>query len=887
MINRRRAANDLRSRHTVDAAMLRRDSFKRHRRPLRRAKSTNSIPHSTTFDLHRDPALAEREAYIAARLSYQRAHGGASEGMATDLYDLDHIEWLERDDQDDGHCKHDAESLDGRKTIRHQRSIRFAGPNGLYRRSPAPRSIITTESPDSSTLDSIREASSTLPYRDYYGSLRPSTAATPASQRAGKSRLMPSYNSLRKSKSWFTMSEDTIPEGYPATRYGAHERTAHHGISRSDNNTAAAPAFRGTLPPVDGPSRLRRHPALYAKSKSLEADTPITVQRTLRGSSSYGTSLVPSITTGPSIPPRHGSLRNKARKVSTSVRSRIAGLFSGQGSFAGVSDGNKTDSGSDSSDGTVRVTSVGASEDAYAVDVAQDDKSRVTSWTDSETHPAGSEVESDYGNEELPGISESNNTAQECLPNPSLAAGAQYEFKVDSQRVYSALMKRVQENEMRTIKRRTSTDVICYDPAIRPQDSESHTHCSGLPKYTIRHVRSEDNGLRTSWHTGTHGKPGVPNTMPRPVRPKSPVSYTLESEENTINPWTETAGIPSDPGSRASSPPIGKHRQLHSERSSAFFASPTSHLFRTASPYRRALQQSMKEADMATRCETSDGLGAGYLQSLSALSLPTRRTSIVDSEGHNNTGYASSVYSASPRWGHEEAQARPASRPTHTPLLGHVREHAEIESPSRVYTPFSARTDTSPVQSPPRYPAPISMLRNQDQWIESGPRQHTPMDENAAPFSFPERLEDIVYEKGPPQALYPTHEAPLSDKPQSFSTNPSPSPAANRGLLRRQKTRSQLTPGNPGSHGSPRGLAQAVEDQFGKADSTLSPGFFGKHTSGPDPFREPWGTGSRQESFHEDYKENQAANMMANILHKTHLGSPSRSARNSTSSAFI
>ncbi|OAA63899.1 hypothetical protein ISF_04608 [Cordyceps fumosorosea ARSEF 2679] len=70
--------------------------------------------------------------------------------------------------------------------------------------------------------------------------------------------------------------------------------------------------------------------------------------------------------------------------------------------------------------------------------------------------------------------------------------------------------------------------------------------------------------------------------------------------------------------------------------------SPAGHLFRTQSPYRRALRKSMRVQD---RSSSIKPVNLRYLSSLSALSLPTRRSSPDGSERDVRLSSAESIYS--------------------------------------------------------------------------------------------------------------------------------------------------------------------------------------------------------------------------------------------------
>ncbi|KAI5467953.1 hypothetical protein BGZ63DRAFT_372601 [Mariannaea sp. PMI_226] len=77
-------------------------------------------------------------------------------------------------------------------------------------------------------------------------------------------------------------------------------------------------------------------------------------------------------------------------------------------------------------------------------------------------------------------------------------------------------------------------------------------------------------------------------------------------------------------------------------RSSAFFASPACYMFRTTSPYRRALRQSMKGSG---NYRQHDLLDSKYLTSLSEINLPIRRDSSPESEKDARLTCTDSVYS--------------------------------------------------------------------------------------------------------------------------------------------------------------------------------------------------------------------------------------------------
>lgn len=209
---------------------------------------------------------------------------------------------------------------------------------------------------------------------------------------------------------------------------------------------------------------------------------------------------------------------------------------------------------------------------------------------------------------------------------------------IDSQRVYSALMKRVEQTKRDTISKYQVTDDsvqgIPHSPSLFSGNATLHRRTPS----TIRCVQDTDDVFQVQ----TNRYDAFDNSSSESlVRHPQQIS----SRSGAPSESSETPGIENDEQDSPRRSHLGRRSESSitlSHRSSAFFASPTCHLFRTASPYRRALQESMKATAAS---EQKKPVESSYLTSLSALSLPLRRPGSAGSERDPRTAYAESVYS--------------------------------------------------------------------------------------------------------------------------------------------------------------------------------------------------------------------------------------------------
>ncbi|KAK3330478.1 hypothetical protein B0H66DRAFT_572526 [Apodospora peruviana] len=207
---------------------------------------------------------------------------------------------------------------------------------------------------------------------------------------------------------------------------------------------------------------------------------------------------------------------------------------------------------------------------------------------------------------------------------------------VDSQRVYSALMKRVRESNNQNapeIEQQGRADDMFSPPVDTLPSVESLRNVSRQsPRMKLRVVPqnpyqfSSPGGIRTPTQATTNAtlRPDMQHVQAGQFRTGSPAAPHIRqmypevtrNEPRDVHAAFETGMSRSASANTQSSckpsddPFIEDHREPTStedrvhrmeepkiikDQSSAFFGSPASHLFRTTSPYRRALRRSMEE----------------------------------------------------------------------------------------------------------------------------------------------------------------------------------------------------------------------------------------------------------------------------------------------------
>lgn len=387
-------------------------------------------------------------------------------------------------------------------------------------------------------------------------------------------------------------------------------------------------------------SRILTKPSLFFGPKSSKIGQ--NMRKTLRHSSSNA--ALPTSDTTTSI---HGSMRVKVRKVSASLRSKFKNLFAHKSEDDAEPPAQQVEArrthvvdlfnsnpfGSTAIEGrgfqdrssvsrvpshipslhavpsSDQLRSRRGSIDSLGGEARRtsDDKSRVTSWSSTEgttvvTHRPHEKSE-DLGSQRLsattkhilqtpvPSMSRRSRvslqtiTSQEELVAPSIMERLPPGATVDSQRVYSALMKKMSETQQ-------------HFAELIEEERKSSGHSD--PFRTLSPPTSEDSSDSEVPITHSHEHPQIDGQQDssRSSSGAQRNARTVEANDHiSLSPPIHlTPG-----GAECSSKPI-------MDRSSAFFGSPTSHLFRTISPWRRSLQETIQQG-LASCDDTTKSIG--------------------------------------------------------------------------------------------------------------------------------------------------------------------------------------------------------------------------------------------------------------------------------------
>ncbi|RFU75099.1 hypothetical protein TARUN_7143 [Trichoderma arundinaceum] len=663
--------------------MLRRNSCRsQNHRPLSRSKSSVSIARNPVRELTSiEPFAAERDAYIAATLSYSRAQPQNNSDQKS-------------------------------PRLHRQQSVRFVGPNALPQRRLATRASVAV--------------TAALPRRPVGSPQLSQYSFEPGDDGVSLS----SHGNLRKSRSMYTSPISETPNysldnsDHSETFNGWLETPRHSSPAKRENEpfwdfngpTATTPSMgfpnnnrEGSIyqtsagngrgisdqlvhsefyEPSESSNHLQSRPSSFFRLNYRHTPHSTRFPKSLRSSSSNtavlsSTSLYDSSIPS-NIPSNQPGLRNTARKISRSLKSRLKSFFGRPKSkdrTVDQAESSTHDLGSN--DGsyyggqTPRLIQRPERASVYQVpshmpsfhavplshqlksrqcsfesipvedNPSNDDKSRVTSWTDSTSatiahQPRSANWSRQYTSvpNELEPETSPLSRNQSSIPhrNPSHRGPV-----VNSQRVYSALMKRL--HETRQCQGQPSgqdhmTSDSLYINSLRSGSTIrrriSQTTYEGS-SHTIRHVRDEDDVFQDAANSSVTSCRSSASTK-SVIRSQKPLDSPEKNAEDEVcfNAGPGQSVVKPHPALEAPKP-------LLSSRNSAFFASPTCHLFRTTSPYRRALREAMEAAHPGNQPLTPD---TQYLNSLSALSLPTRCPSTEGSDvGNERMAYAESVYS--------------------------------------------------------------------------------------------------------------------------------------------------------------------------------------------------------------------------------------------------
>ena len=749
----------------VRPAMLRRNSSRnQQRRPLGRSKSTNCIARNPVLALKSiAPKDAERDAHIAATLSYHRALRRADGNMAPVAGDTPGLVVLGNSripgrqglSKSDSMVGNEQSSFNNVGGLKRQKSIRFAGPDAKPRRILATRATTNVRSATSGhlkskLLDNIRSVSAARAEpslrRDddlqslngsYICSVQDSEAFYVARYDTGSAPS--TLRKLRKSRSMFTAA--TLPSSdYCFTNSPAEERPKkfldgfRYSYRNKENEplgTSASvlrapksmtllhnrrePTFSGAgscvqnnlavhlagdkfRQQVEQQTRLKSQPSTFFRSRFKISESSAIFPRSLRQSSNNSTAIS-SAFSGTSISiSKQTRLRRTARRVSRSLKDKLKGLFARQKSAEYTTDRSEEQAivpscdGATSFDGREHPFSEEASvsqvpsrvPSLHAVPSSQqmrsrqgsfesvgedaqvsDEKSRVTSWTNSVSNTMENpQTWGEWERQRLSVIKEtgmhvtssSMNRTPQHQSSSTAPAHAPPTYAVDSQRVYAALMERLQDTRVREeqLRKRSIEDIRSHGIAPSRSSSMNQLASRSWSPPTIRCVQSEDDVFQD----GREGEymynpPDSPGSIIRRHKcTTSTINAALDAQ-----PSLGQARFGSESAQKTNPSPGLTLPQSRSQRSTAFFASPQCHLFRTASPYRRAIQETMNRSGTAQPRQTILSPATQHFHSLSELSLPTRHPSPSRTEDDQRLGTAESIYSfATEEPGQDSAQ---------------------------------------------------------------------------------------------------------------------------------------------------------------------------------------------------------------------------------------
>ncbi|KAM0240888.1 hypothetical protein ACHAP5_007752 [Fusarium lateritium] len=719
-------------------------SRKKNRRPLSRSKSTNAVVRSPIRNLESiDPVRAERDANIAAVVSYNRAQDRPlSEGMSIPR-DPAASFYPDNSDGTGSVIRHSLErngsalSRHGNPNIVRNQSVRFTGPSALPRRTLASRANGGRDSPTKATsaIHAFGHAksrpSTALSFhqerpdnfsltRRYLESLQPPDACYNPEDDAVS--MPASFKKVRKSRSMLTSphpaigtlsSKNESAKDCPPPAPSLHSRTnnendalkgarlptsslrastsmsylksrrkmaASRSSSRAEDNDLAVQLAREKFRQIQEEDEQKAQSSALLQPKNRQNEGHAGLRKSLRNSSNNSTALSTFSTASISVSKQRG-IRRTARKVSHGLRSKIRGLFGrGKNDEDPEQEEYERDVTEKDSDGDscLQIGDVGAAEEASMFRVTShvpslhdvpsnqqlrsrkgsvesfadseqhipDDKSRVTSWTNSMTNTVTShETFGDWERQRLSVIKENGTHVPSSLrsiePLEQQTRDMIADMSIDSERVYSALMKRLGRKDTDDRTSQSQPDLITSETSPE-KDTENHKSaniqwdCS-----TIRRVRPEDEALRNDGDQSSQSSSSATEVPDKSCHLPQKVSLPTH-EHPTGWDWSDDREDSKNDRTGALLSGIELPRTM-SQRSSAFFASPSCHSFRSPSPYRRALQASMKNSSE----DDQDGLpGSQYLHSLSALSLPARQNSNSCSEKDFQVADTESIYSS-------------------------------------------------------------------------------------------------------------------------------------------------------------------------------------------------------------------------------------------------
>lgn len=449
--------------------------------------------------------------------------------------------------------------------------------------------------------------------------------------------------------------------------------------------------------------RLKSHSSMFFRGKHRRQESSMETSRSCRNSSDHSAALSSVFSAGNHVVPAEKSsgLRFTARRVSKTVKHKLSKLFGrpkssdASGSEMGTANVLLHDTDSESYCGhpanengselveeasMSRVTSYVPSLHAvpsyqqmrsrqgslesvqqYEEPMDLDQKSRITSWTNSTVNSIVSyEADEEREFQRLSVIKEngmhvpsSSRTGSRDEPTTAAAHGHSIRgpnLVIDSQRVYSALMKKL-KTDMSTdgdgSPKRSRCPRQVTLKTVPPRQSSLDRADAWSPR-TVRDVGTEEDDVFedskefASLRVPSSSMSNKPEAGEGPCGDEPSRGGAAAAYKAYPHPAAgDGKGLSPNPKASMTES-ASKQSCIQAGRNPTFSPSPSSFLFRTRSPYRRALQRSIQEQQSTGHTHALD---TRYLSTLSALTLPTRCPSTLGSERDVRLTYAESFYS--------------------------------------------------------------------------------------------------------------------------------------------------------------------------------------------------------------------------------------------------
>ncbi|KAJ6781732.1 hypothetical protein PWT90_05229 [Aphanocladium album] len=630
--------------------MFRRNSRLEHRGALRRSKSTGSVSTNHFRNLASiEPHVAHRDAHIAARISFTKAREESEKSNSMGIPASPSTYALTRSDSfmlgpyvlSYNGDKSEAAIEVADSSLCRQRSIRFTGPTARKKRELAARANGSwADQSDSSSRMQSSAFGGHLPRSsplvghacDEYWLDRSVDFDSKHEETLceSESSYFPIQGQrLRKSRSMFTgsfmSSECHSGDAATAISWNAEAPTKHAVVGTGKSslrspksmsflrlNTNRGPTMRRQQEnsiarspsklSLQGSVRLKSRPSMFFRGKNKWNASLTEIKTSMRNSSNNSMPMPSTVSSTASSLSKGSGLRKAARKVSKSMKSKFRGIF-------GLS--RKTEE-------TIATNTTDTSSIHHSKLSLQEETSmsRVKSYVPSPHSVAsehclqarqGSVEVIEDGTQQTDGersrVTSWTNSSTHTVVSSSLDAEwepqrlsvideggyagstlERWRSSEDEERVYSALVQRLddmhkQQNRESTFRNASSTEVSDFGAHTKAAASTSEVIPSQSECNLVEVAAARDNDTE-SVRFSSGGNSGV--------------------------------------------------------------TSPAGHLFRTQSPFRRALQHSMR---IQERSSSIKPINVRYLSSLSALSLPTRKSSPNGSEHDIHLSSAESIYS--------------------------------------------------------------------------------------------------------------------------------------------------------------------------------------------------------------------------------------------------